>query len=217
MIPKEFIIKDYPLLKTTDTCGYALKLSKFSELSVLPVVEDGQFIGVWKRPDKCEDPEDKLKELVSKSIPVLAITDLREILQVSITEGNGFVAVVDSSNRYLGVITNECLLEELGRYLQVDRDGSFIVLQIKQTDVIPSRIAKLVEDYNMHLYQMIITPPNTSGNVLIYLSVDALDATPLVRSFERFDMSVVSHFTHSGEFEELHRERIEELVHLLEL
>ena len=106
----------------------------------------------------------------------------------------------------------ERLLAEVSKWCAADGGGSVIVLEIWPQDYALSEIARLVESNNAHLLSLLSYHDITIGRTRIVLKIDLEDASPVIRSFERFDYTVVYHFMRSGVIDNELRQRMDELL-----
>ena len=95
------------------------------------------------------------------------------------------------------------------------------MLEIWPQDYALSEIARLVESNNAHLLSLLSYHDITTGRTRIVLKIDLEDASPVIRSFERFDYTVVYerfdytvvyHFMRSGVIDNELRQRMDELL-----
>lgn len=95
-----------------------------------------------------------------------------------------------------------------------------IIMAVDPDDFSASRIAHAVEDSNVHLVNMNLTGVRTpASELVIALRVSGSNPMPVVHSLERYGFRVISRSGGDGEnqADEVSRQRVAELLHLLEL
>lgn len=119
--------------------------------------------------------------------------------------------VVDSQGQYLGVITHERMIEALTDICSASEPGSILVLELLPQDYVLSDIARLVEDNNARVLNLFSYTDEETGRLQITLKVSLEDASPILRSFERFNYTVLYHFMEKGMVDEVLQQRMDEL------
>ena len=203
MLVKDFITKEIPVLKSFDTGEYALTLMDDYKLKHLPVVSDNSFY---------------YKGIISEK-ELLSHTDL------SINIGNLYLAdnklsilpVISDMDEYEGVVTREHLVDVCTDFFQADAPGSTIVLEVVPSDYSVTDIARIVESNNAHILSMQTHPEEKNGQLLITLKLDSEDASAVIRSFERFNYTVLWHFMENGLVDDIFQQRMNELIHYMNI
>ena len=188
MLVKDFITRETPVLKNFDSGEYALSLMDDYKLRHLPLLKDNTY--------QCLVSEKDLLGLADLSLP------LGEPLLVSPA-----VRPADFIFEAMSLT-----LAEVSKWCAADGGGSVIVLEIWPQDYALSEIARLVESNNAHLLSLLSHHDITTGRTRIVLKIDLEDASPVIRSFERFDYTVVYHFMRSGVIDNELRQRMDELL-----
>ena len=78
-------------------------------------------------------------------------------------------------------------------------------------------IARLVEANNAHVLNLLSHQDKDTGRLLITLKIDLEDASPVIRSFERFNYTVLYHFMEKGMVDDMLRQRMNELLHYMNM
>lgn len=119
---------------------------------------------------------------------------------------------VDSSTPYT-------LQDEMQLLYPVSSDRAELLVAVAPDNYTASAIAHAVEDCNMHLINMNVTPVRTPmGHLVIALRVDGTNIDAVARSLQRYGFEVIagSDVAASIDNEEAAR-RAAELLHLLEI
>ena len=219
MLVKDFITKDIPVLKSFDTVEYGLGLMDDFKLKHLPLIEDGLY--------RCLVSEKELLSLSgSKSTVGEAILFAR-----SVTESNhllealalvaryklSFLPVILPSGEYVGGITSDGLLNAISDFTNAEAEGSIIMLEVLPLDYSLSDIARLVESNHSHIISMLSHTDKVTGRLLISIKIDLEDASPVIRSFERFNYTVLYYFMKKGMVDDLLEQRMSELMYYINM
>jgi CBS domain-containing protein len=219
MLPKDFITKDFPVLKSFDTGQYALSVMNRLKVRHLPLADDG----VYKRL-VCEKDLPDMPDL-SASVggePLFAPcvtedTHLHEVLAQMSCHALTVLPVVGPGGKYAGAITTDKLLDAMAEGCNAGAPGSVIVLEMWQKDYVLSDIARIIEANNAHLLNLLYNIDPASGLLRITLKIDLEDATPVLRSFERFNYTVARHFMPKGTGDETLQRQIDELLFMINM
>ena len=96
-------------------------------------------------------------------------------------------------------------------------DLSLIILDVAIMDYTLSEIARLVEDNNARIVRLETLPLEDGLSLLVSLKVDVIDISPVLRSFERYSYIVIYYFMREGEMNETYEDRLNELMHYLDI
>ena len=131
--------------------------------------------------------------------------------------GLSLLPVVSVDGTYLGVITRDCLVDVLSELCNAEAAGSVIVLEMMPQDYSLTDIARLVEANNAHVLNLLSHQDNDTGRLLITLKIDLEDASPVIRSLERFNYTVLYHFMEKGMVDDMLQQRMNELLHYMNM
>ena len=76
---------------------------------------------------------------------------------------------------------------------------------------------RLVEANNAHVLNLLSHQDKDTGRLLITLKIDLEDASPVIRSFERFNYTVLYHFMEKGMVDDMLQQRMNELLHYMNM
>ena len=104
------------------------------------------------------------------------------------------------------------------QYLELaENEHSLIILDVAIKDYTLSEIARLVEDNNARIVRLETLPLEGGISLLVSLKMDVIDISAVLRSFERYNYSVVYYFMRKGEMNETYEDRLKELMHYLDI
>ncbi len=220
MLVKDFITKEIPVVNSYDTVGYALRLMDELKLKQLPLVtSDGLYQGLVDEK-KLLDVSLSTKPLANAPLLDVSIQgdgSLHEALSLMARYGLSLLPVHSSSGRYFGVVTQDQMLKSLVEWCASDREGSVIVLEFGSCDYSLIELSRLVESNNAHVLSLLTRMDPESGRWWVALKIDLVDASPVLRSFERFNYIVRYHFMEQGMVDERLQRQIRELVYYMNM
>ena len=98
-----------------------------------------------------------------------------------------------------------------------ETENSLIILEIPLKDYTLTEITRIVESNNAHVMALSVMPISGGSLLLVSLKLDVDDLTAVLRSFERFNYSVLYYFMREGEVTDTQKERLAELMYYLEM
>lgn len=221
MLVKDFITKEIPVLKSFDTGAYALALMDDNKVKHLPLLTDNTtYQGIVSEREllSCADLERPLSELnfISSDL-IRPDAHLLEALSLMARNRLSVLPVVSIDNEYIGCMTQEGLIMALSDFCQADVAGSIIILEVLPVDYSVVDIAHLVESNHAHIIGLFTQIESTTGRLLVTLKVDQEDASAIIRTFVRFNYVVLWHFMKNGVVDDIFQQRMNELIHYLEI
>jgi CBS domain-containing protein len=219
MLSKEILIKQIPVLKSTDKGSLALSLMEEYKLRHLPVVDDGTYTCLIMEKDifLMENIEDHVKGICFFAPYVNEETHILEALRIMSNDKLTLLPVVDSNGRFAGGITLQSLTEKLSEITNADSNGALIAIAIGRQDYDLSNIIRLVESNNSKVLSFFSYGAADSGKLILMLKTDSEDASAIIRSFERFNYDVVYYSREQNLADDIQRERLEELMYYLQI
>lgn len=177
----------------------------------------------------------KAKDMILPEIPLLTPgMSVKQGLATMQMSGLSSLPIVDEGS-YVGVVHEKELLRDdvagkIGRenwrtpsvreeshLCQTSSSGAIIELEIPREDYSATELTRLVEDNDCRVMNLMIRPDEKTGIWKACLRIDREDATPVLRSLERFDYRVVSCYQLHGVMDERIEQRIKELMYYLEM
>lgn len=98
-----------------------------------------------------------------------------------------------------------------------EMENSLIILEVPLKDYTLTEIARIVESNNVQVINLSVLPISGGSVLLISIKLNVTDATPVLRSFERFGYNVAYYFMREGEINDTHKDRLDELMYYLEM
>ena len=219
MLSKDLLIKEIPSLKLSDTGSIALSLMEDFKLKHLPIIDDGKYVCLVSERNifSMDNIEDVIKGICLFAPYVGENTHILEILRIMGNDNLTLLPVVDEGGNLLGNITLSILTEKLSEITSAGSNGALIALEVNPLDYDLSNIVRLVESNNAKILSFFTYPLEDTGKSILMVKIDLEDASPVLRSFERFNYKVAYYFQKRGLSDDTQRDRLDELMYYLEM
>ena len=219
MLAKEFLIKQLPFLKLSDTGHFALSLMKEYKLKHLPVLEDGKYICLLSEQELFAMTDIKSAvENVSRYAPCInGGASVLEALQTVSNSRLTLLPVVDREGIYEGAVTLSVLIEKMAELTNAGQKGAVIALEVNAADYVLSEIVRLTEANNAKILTLLTCPVKETEQLTVLVKIDLEDASPVLRSLERFNFNVLYCFQKKGLMNDRMKNRLDELIYYLEM
>ena len=219
MLVKDFITKELPVLKSFDTGEYALALMDDFKLKHLPLLNENMYRCLVSEKDllAMPNPAATIGDPVLLSPSVQENTHIHEAMALITRYQLSLLPVVNPEGEYLGAITRDKLIDILSELCSAEAAGSVFVLELMPQDYSLTDIARLIEANNAHVLNLLSYTDKDTGRLHLIIKIDLEDASPVIRSFERFNYTVLYYFMEKGMVDDLLQQRMEELVHYMNI
>lgn len=195
----EFVNNLIPPLKITDKVGKALAWMEEIRTDVLPVVHEGQFMGLItdEMIYEVNDPELSLEsmDLIAPANFVYMDRHIYEVLRVSSENQNGMVAVIDRDMAYQGVVTVEDAITAFTDSISIQSQGGVLILSMFMTDYSLYDIARIIESENAKILSSFISgDPLDDSKIKVTLKLDQTELRYIKATLERFGYKVIDQY-----------------------
>ncbi len=207
-------------LKLGDTGDFALDQMNEYHVRHLPLVENEQLIGLISEDDILNyDSNNTIGsfELQYNRPYISSHHHIYEILRMMADFRLSIIPVVDKEDKYIGLITQEDLLNQLGNMGSFTVPGSIIVLEMNRRDYSLAKISSIIEQENAAVISTFITSDLKSSQAEVTLKINKKDIARIVASLERHDFLVKASFHESDYLNESMKERFESLMFYLDV
>ena len=190
MIAGNLISNSIIPLKTSDTGQEALGIMREFGVSHLPIVNNKQFLGLLSEEDIISN---NIEEAIGSYRLSLNHPQVREhdhIYEIMRLLGEHYltmVAVVDSEENYIGLITLEDLLQYFANQGSFTEPGSIVVLEVAKRDYSMSEIAQIVESERAIILSSLINSNIDNSVVEVTLKINRQEIQNIVASFQRYN------------------------------
>ena len=198
----ELISEEIPPLTHTDTGEKALRWMDEFKVSHLPVLKNGNFVGVISESDILDklDLEDTLDKLFDH-LPRPYVNENAHIYEVlaKISEHKlSILPILDESEKYLGCTSIHHLITKIANTGSIKENGGIIVLEVNSIDYSMAQIAQIVESNNAKILSSYIMSPSDSSKLEVTLKINQIELDRIIRTFERYDYVIKASFQKSS-------------------
>lgn len=210
-----------PPLKMTDSGDKALTWMSDFHVRHLPIVdEDGNLLGIISEDEILNfiDPdlsiEDNIPQLMMQF--VYENQHLYDVIKLIVDTNLTVVPVLNEDKKYVGIITLEIIVKNLGEATAATHPGGVIVLEMEPRDYNLSEIARLIEGEKTLILSSYISSPYGSDRIELTLKLNKLDLKHVIATLERFGYEVKGAFDESEVAEEL-KDRYDLLMKIINM
>ena len=212
------ITEEIPPLIHTDSGEKALNWMDEFKVSHLPVLKNGNFVGVVSESDildrlNAENSLDGLFDHLPRPY-VFANSHVFEVLAKMSEFNLSVLPILDQNENYLGCTTIYHLMLQLANTGSMKEVGGILILEINNIDYSMAQIAQIVESNNARILSSYILTNSSSSKLEITLKINKLDLSSIIRTFERYDYVVKESFQKSMDNDDL-QARFDSLMHYL--
>ncbi|HHU59008.1 MAG TPA: CBS domain-containing protein [Bacteroidales bacterium] len=219
MLAKDLISDLVPALKTSDTGLDALNWMEAFRVSHLPIVNNRTFLGLISDAD-IYDMNAAGEPLGNHRLSLLTpyVFDRQHIYDVVETASRlklTLVPVLDVDKQFLGVITQQDLLQRFSELIAAHTPGGILQIEVGVRDYALSEIARIVEDADGKILSLYVTQDPEGSSLYLTLKLNRSDLQPVVRGFERFGYKIRAEYGAELPVDETARRNYESLLKYL--
>lgn len=202
MIAKDLITEEIPPLVHTDTGEKALSWMEEFKVSHLPVLKNGNFVGVVSESDVLDklDVDETLDKLF-QHLPRPYVLESDHIYQVLSKVSEMKVTVIpilSAQEEYLGCTSVHHLLIFLANTGSIKENGGILVLEMARVDYSMAQIAQIIESNDARILSSYIMSSPDSSNIEVTLKINQIELDRIIRHFERYDYIIKASFQKSS-------------------
>jgi len=182
-------------------------------ITQLPIVDDNAYKGIIT--------EDMLYEINNPDATIAAIEPFYEdvfvgedqhfydVMRLATDHNLRIIAVVDTTNLFVGVITVRDTLAAFARTFANQSAGAIIVMSMNYRDYSLSHISRLIEENNTKILSSYVdTDPYDTNLIKLTLKLDKTELTPILATLERFEYRVIAKFQENPDAD-IQKERLD--------
>jgi len=197
----ELITEEIPPLTHTDTGENALRWMDELKVSHLPVLKNGNFVGVLSESDvldkmHLDEKLDKLFDHLPRPY-VFANAHIYEVLAKISEHRVSVLPVLDENEKYLGCTSVYHLLTVIANTGSIRETGGILVVEMNAVDYSMAQIGQIVESNNAKILSSYIMSSVDSTKVEVTLKINQIELSSIIRTFERYDYVVKAAFQKS--------------------
>ncbi len=214
----DLITEDIPPLIHTDTGEKAINWMDEFKVSHLPVLKNGNFVGVVSESDILDRLDlnatlDGLFDHLPRPY-VFENAHIYEVLAKMSEDKLSVLPILDEKENYLGCTSIFELMTRLANTASIKELGAIIVLEVNTVDYSMAQIAQIVESNNARILSSYIISSKESTKLDVTLKINQLELTPIIRTFERYDYVVKASYQ-DGKGDEDIQQRYDSLMNFL--
>jgi len=221
MIAKQLLTDLILPIKNSDAGTDALYYMDEYKISFIPIVEEGDFLGLISETDvfNMPDPDQKLSELNLryKKVFIRENQHILDVIKIMSSEKISLLPVLDEKDHYQGSITTDKLTQHFARMVSVDNPGAIIVLELNQSDYVLSQIAQIVEDQDTKILSLYVTPEKESTRMELTIKLNQMEVQSIIQALNRYNYTIKATYTEDQERDDDLRDRYDSLMNYLNI
>jgi acetoin utilization protein AcuB len=217
----EDLISEYiPPLKYTETGEKALNWMNEFRVSHLPVLQEGEYVGLVSDDDiyDMDDPKHMLQdEFFNMPKPfVYADCHVYDLMKLIADLKITTVPILNRENKYIGCTDLLYLMSQITAVGSIKEIGGILVLKMGVHDYSLTEISRIVEENNAKILSSYVSSKIDSTEIEVTLKINTIDLDRIIRTFERYDY-VISETYAKGNHSENLKKRYDELMNYLNM
>ena len=217
MIASELISQILSPLRTSDTGEEALAMMSIYHVKHLPIVNNEELLGTISEEDVLSGSMDEPIGAYGLSLSRAHVNQhdhLFEVMGKMAEFKLTAIPVVDDQKNYLGVITQEELMQFYAKSFSFSEPGSILVLEMENRDYSLAEISRIIEGEHIKILSTFLTKSPDTNVVYVTLKISSGDAQRAKATLERHDYFVKASFVEETYVEDLN-EHYDALMHYL--
>ncbi len=217
MTARDLISETLPPLKMTDTGNRALAWMTDFQVRHLPLVDDGQFMGLLTEDDIYDfnNPDKMLGEhtFSLRKPTVKPAEHIYEVIKTAVNLQLTVIPVVENEE-YLGVITLDNILKYFAQTGAMIEPGTILEVEIPRRDYSLTQVAQIVESESAKVLSTYVTSPTDSEVIRLTIKLNIQNPERIIASFTRYNYVVKAHYQ-EAEYIDTLKERYDALMSYL--
>jgi len=217
MIASELISQILSPLRTSDTGEQALAMMSIYHVKHLPIVNNEELLGTISEEDILSANMDEPIGSYGLSLSRAHVNQRDHLFEVMGKMADfdlTTIPVIDDKKTYLGVITQEELMQFYAKSFSFTEPGSILVLEMERHNYSLAEISRLIEAEGIRILSTFLTKSPDSETVYVTLKIGVGDAQRAKTTLERHDYFVKASFVEETFVEDL-KEHYDSLMHYL--
>lgn len=197
MIAKNILTSDILPLRPTDTAAQAMTMMSIYRVGDLPVVEDGRLLGmVGEDQVNSVDVNSEMSSFrLGQSYIYASDTEhIFEILGKLAENRISVIPVLDNNEQYLGMITQEALLQYYANTYSFKEVGSIVVIKVLKNEYSLSEMTRVIEMEGATILASFISTVPDSNHLLVTLKINQHEISTILAALERYEYDIHATF-----------------------
>ena len=221
MIVEDIYSDSIPALSIKDSAQRALYFMEFFKISHLPIVEDDIYVGIISDEQVLDVKKELsvLKDFEIQTENSFVYSD--EHIYNAIFKMSQFqlslLPVIDRDRTYLGTLTPIELIHAIDKMTSLDQRGGVLILKMGIRDYALGEIAQIIEAEQIKILSTNVQTCKDQNNIKLTLKLNTSDLSSIKASLERYDYVIDSSFLENQVIDDMHKNRLDELMHYLNI
>ncbi|MDD4644656.1 MAG: CBS domain-containing protein [Bacteroidales bacterium] len=216
MLAKELASENIPLVTGSDSVSQVIKYMTEFRVAHLPVVDHEEYLGMISENEITEianpDQTIDLQSIRLLMISVVETQHVYEVIDLISTYNLTLLPVLTIDKKYSGCITIPVLIKQFRDLTAAGEPGAIFELNFAVQDYSPTLLSRMIEDNHAKILSLyVVTDPN-GRDVTVTVKINTQETSSIMRSFERYGLSVKSTFLTNSQLDDFYRSRYEELM-----
>jgi len=177
------------------------------KVSHLPVLKNGNFVGLISETEILDRKDlDQTLDKLFDHLPRPYVADTAHVFEVLARMAEHRISVLpilDQQENYLGCTSVHQLMCMIANTGSIKETGGIIVLEMNRVDYSLAQIAQIVESDNAKILSSYIMSSPDSMKIEITLKISQMELGRIIRSFERYDITVKASFQRSSDQDDM--------------
>lgn len=202
-------------LSLEDTGNFTIDQMSEFHVRHLPLVQGNQLLGLVSEDDIFNFDLDTMIGSMNLQFnrPYVSVNNhIYEILRLMADFRLTTIPVVDKSDKYVGMITQEDILAQMGNMGSFTVPGSIVVLEMNRKDYSLAKISSIIEQENAAVLSTFITSDLQSSLAEVTIKINKKEISRIIASLERFGFDIKAAFHESDYLNDSMKERYESLM-----
>jgi CBS domain-containing protein len=219
MTASELITNHFPVLQISDTVQHALEIMQDYHVSELPVVKENKLEGLVHEQDlQDQNPASLIGSMQNAADQSQVRPSEFFLIPLKIMHQRklSLIPVAKEDGEYLGVITEEEILQAASHYNSASEPGAVVILQILPNNFSISELGRIIESNDAKIVHLNTWTDTTTGHLMVAIKISKVDIQDILASLERYEYNVVQYFGENLSEEEL-RLNFDHLINYLNI
>jgi acetoin utilization protein AcuB len=196
-----------PVLSLNDNPDKALQLMDEYNLTQLPIVENGTFMGIVKEDGLLDlsDTETSFSKINNEFFKpaILSTSHVYEAVKIFIKHQLQILPVIGADAKYLGCITTDSLSKYLVMGLQAHEQGGIVQIGVTEKNYSLGQIARIAESENITILSTLLHSDKKSGHMELTIKTNKTDLRSFVSTLERMNYNIIEVYAEMGDGDDL--------------
>jgi len=216
MLAKELASEYIPVVTGSDSVSQVIKYMAEFRVAHLPVIDHGEYLGMISEKEISEilnpDQPVDVQSIKLLIISVVETQHVYEVIDLISTYNLTLLPVLTIAKKYIGCITIPVLIKQFRDLTAAGEPGAIFELTFAFQDYSPTLLSRIIEDNHAKILSLYVVSDPNGRDVTVTIKVNTQETSSIMRSFERYGLSVKSTFLTNSQLDDFYRSRYEELM-----